>query len=138
MGGSQGSRANYVCHNTVLPCTGYSCVQRHATPELLMRLLQSPWLPMSSFIYHIKGYGGWEVFLWFLHYYLSLLSNFQEVRPSDFDIRWWIRYLHEYQEDGCEDFTLAVDAMRASPGICFVFLCLYLACIIAIFFFFFN
>ena len=73
-----------------------------------------------------------------LHDYLSRLFNFQEVRPSDFDIRWWIRYLHEYQEDGCEDFTSAVDAMRASPGICFVFLCLYLACIIAIFFFFFN
>jgi hypothetical protein len=60
----------------------------------------------------------------FLHDCLSRLFNFQEVRPSDFDIRWWIRYLHEYQEDGCEDFTSAVDAMRASPGI---FFCLSLS-----------
>jgi hypothetical protein len=53
------------------------------------------------------------------------------VRSSDFDIRWWIRYLHEYQEDKCEDFTSAVDALRASPGFVFVYSCVYLAFLIA-------
>ena len=55
MGGSQESGANHLCNYPVLPRQGHSCLQRYKTTQLLMRLLQPPWLSMSAFICHIKG-----------------------------------------------------------------------------------
>jgi len=153
MGCSQDSGANDFFDNTVLPCNGHSCLHRYQTPQLLMRLLQPPWLPMSAFICRIEGFTWglqllclaflasllycfalWSYFLYPFNYHV--FCNFaQVVRSSDFDIRWWIRYLHEYQEDGCEDFTSAVDTMRAAPGFVYPYSCVCLASLITSFIF---